>query len=178
MSKEPKQPVPWLLREQAAKRNGNLENCFFCVGPKLLFNHSGYDFEVWTNKGDDETFSGEYTHARCKFRLSRDIKMAIYPKNFLATLFKFVGMPAMEIGNPDFDNTFIIKTKDESFARKLLTPELQRSLLSLKAQGLKITSGTLHLNILGPPEYTSVCDQLIDTAISLVTKIGSIEHIT
>ena len=78
----------------------------------------------WTVTLDTYTeSSGEshvtYTRMRAPYINPEGFRFTIYRKNLFSDLGKFLGMQDIEVGDPEFDEAFIIKGNDESKVRDL-----------------------------------------------------------
>lgn len=83
----------------------------------------------------------EYTRVRCDLYGKRDFKSKIYRKGFFSGLGKALGLQDIEIGFPQFDEDFIIKSNDEDLVRNVLGVQEIRSLMSsLKYINIKTRS--------------------------------------
>jgi hypothetical protein len=162
-----------LLREQALKRNGKVKPSFI-TAPTLLFNHSGFDISVVavqeTHGSEGTTGQPARTHAKCSFRFQQYGELTLSPEHIVRKMGKFLGMQDMQIGNPEFDETFVIKANSKSWVSSLLTPEVQQKLLRLPIERLKITQEELKLTIKGNPKDTYGYDNLIDATVSVLEK--------
>jgi len=76
-------------------------------------------------------FEGGYatTIFSAAFRNPDGYRFAIHEEGFFDDLGKFFGMQDIEIGYPDFDKAFIIKTNDESRVRTIFADDEARSVL-------------------------------------------------
>ncbi len=78
----------------------------------------------WTVTLDTHTeSSGEssvtYTRMPAPYVNPEGFRFTIYPKNLFSDLGKLLGMQDIEVGDPEFDEAFIIKGNDESKVRDL-----------------------------------------------------------
>lgn len=81
--------------------------------------------EPWTIVLDNYTVSdGEtsttYTRLRVPFVNPAGFRFQVYRKGPLSGLAKILGMQDIEVGDPEFDEAFIIKSNDEGTVRELL----------------------------------------------------------
>jgi hypothetical protein len=161
-----------LLREQALKRNGKIKNgSFFKTFPKLVLSHSGYDIVIYLKEKEEV---GVFTYAESLFKLSQDIKIVFHVRTTLDKLFK----QDIQLGNPEFDDTFFIKGNKKYFVRNFFTPEVQRKLLIFKEKypNLRITQSKLVLEIFSNPRNTEDYDNFIDTTLSLFESLQNLGH--
>jgi hypothetical protein len=59
----------------------------------------------------------------------------LYPENFLVRLVTALGMQDIRIGDPPFDQAFIIKSNDPAYAMAALLPEIRARLLDERHRG-------------------------------------------
>lgn len=88
----------------------------------------------WTVVLDTHTVStGEvtvvYTRVRAPYVNPDGFRFAIYRRGFFSGIGKFLGMQDVEIGDPPFDDAFIIKGTDESRLRALFASPRLRELI-------------------------------------------------
>jgi hypothetical protein len=75
------------------------------------------------SQGED----GVYTRMRTPFHNPVGFRFQIYRKTLLSGLGKMLGMQDLEIGDPEFDEAFIIKSNDEDSVRELFgSPKVRR----------------------------------------------------
>jgi len=159
-----------LLREQAFKRKGKIVNgSFFKTFPKLILNHSGYDIMIYLVENEEV---GVFAYAESLFKLSQDIRIVLHVRTILDKMFN----QDIQLGNPEFDDTFFIKGHENYFVRSFFTPEVQQKLLILKEKypNLRITQSKLVLKILSAPRNTEDYDNFIDTTLSLFESLQSL----
>lgn len=81
--------------------------------------------------------------------------------------------PDVTLGSDEFDREFLIKTKNEAFARNILTFMLQQKLLDMKQKKPRITLEGTWLSVKVPrvvkteEEY----DQLFDLAFTFIDRL-------
>src|SRR5271166_943614 len=88
----------------------------------------------WTITLDTYTeSSGEshvtYTRMRAPYINPEGFRFTIYRKNLFSDLGKFLGMQDIEVGDPEFDEAFIIKGNDESKVRDLFANSKIRQMI-------------------------------------------------
>lgn len=154
-----------LLREQALKRKGKLI-CGFFGSPKLLLNHKGNKIIVNHSLGGGRSIP--FTRAQSSLILTVDGKLTVGTEPPGAKLAKWLGMQDIQIGNTEFDDAFLIKANEESFARRFLTPEVQQKLLGLGNSYLQVRQGELILYIWYVLQDRVDFNNFIDTVILLL----------
>jgi hypothetical protein len=88
----------------------------------------------WTITLDTYTVSsGEssqiYTRMRAPYVNPDGFRFTIYRKGFLSDLGKLLGMQDLEVGDPEFDEAFIVKSNDELKVRDLFARPRLRALV-------------------------------------------------
>jgi len=165
-----------LLQQQTFKRNGKLISGGFFTDPKLTLNHSGYNIIIYSKYrrwGGEHHIPPSNTYAKISFKFLHHVKSELSKK---AKLEIWPSREFKQRGYTDLNNAFIIKGKEESFVRRLLTPEVQKKLLSLKREPhLHITHFELVLCTNGIEE-TEDYDNFIDTALLLFERLLTIEE--
>lgn len=92
--------------------------------------------EPWTVTLDTYTVhSGHahitYTRMRAPYVNPEGLRFTVYRKGLFSELGKLLGMQDVEVGDPEFDEAFIVKGTDESRVRELFAdPEVRSLLLS------------------------------------------------
>jgi hypothetical protein len=71
-----------------------------------------------------------YTRMRAPFVNPSGFRFEVYRKSVFSGIAKALGMQDVEIGDPPFDEDFIIKSADESRLRQLLANERIRELIA------------------------------------------------
>ena len=81
--------------------------------------------DPWTITLDTYTVNTQHSHVtytrmRAPYVNPEGFRFTIYRKGFFSDLGKLLGMQDIEVGDPDFDEAFIIKGNDEFKVRDLL----------------------------------------------------------
>ncbi len=89
-------------------------------------------FGPWTvfldNVSDGE--SSTYTRMRAPFVTLGDFRFSMTRTNLFTPLGKMFGMQPIEIGDPEFDASFVVRSNDEGRVRELLASPRIRELLN------------------------------------------------
>jgi hypothetical protein len=88
----------------------------------------------WTVTLDSYTDSStdhsvHYTRMRAPYVNPEGFRFTIYRKGFFSDLGKFLGMQDIEVGDPEFDEEFIIKGNDEDRVRVLFSDPKIRQMI-------------------------------------------------
>lgn len=97
--------------------------------PKIVGKYRGFDYileSVTESSGED---SITYTVITIKFPKLSCCNLHVYQESFLSKVGKMLGGQDIQIGNKEFDDSFIIKSQTPDKVNKLLTQELQRKML-------------------------------------------------
>ena len=77
----------------------------------------------------DEDGESPATRLRAPYINPEGFRFTIYRKNLFSDLGKFLGMQDIEVGDPEFDEAFIIKGNDESKVRDLFANSKIRQMI-------------------------------------------------
>lgn len=119
-----------IWRQLCDEIGGDFVDGGFWQGSRVQVHH-----KQWTVTLDTYTeSSGEhggttYTRMRAPYVNNDGFRFTIYRRGFFSDLGKLLGMQDVEIGEPEFDDAFIIKGNDEQKLRKLFANARIRQLL-------------------------------------------------
>ncbi|MBU0469017.1 MAG: DUF3137 domain-containing protein [Candidatus Omnitrophica bacterium] len=152
------------FQRQAEKRGGYVEEKFYHFSPRLVIPYIDQKIIVYSTPGSRN--SPPYTHLKYKFSSSRNINLTVYKEGLFSKLGKTLGMQDLIVDDPVFDETFIIKGKDEILVRQLLSLNVKEKLLTLVSLNvrLRINGGSVYLSV--PSKLT------IDTDLGLFIEAG------
>ncbi len=74
----------------------------------------------------------EYTRMRAPYMNPEDFRFTIYRKGLFSELGKLLGMQDIEVGDPEFDEAFIIKGNDEARVQNLFADARLRELVKVQ----------------------------------------------
>ena len=96
--------------------------------------------------------------------------LRLLEKGFWPRSEKAQGCKTIVIGNPEFDDSFILKCDQEMLFRSFLTMELQQALLGIKDKDpqLRINNRELDLLIPSIPREDAEYDSLIDCGLRAI----------
>jgi hypothetical protein len=161
-----------LLEVQAAKRNGAVKGSFPLAYPRLTFLHNGREVVLYLTMGSRNTpphasvraFLANYSEARLSLRREGPLQQ----------LRKWMGAQDIELGDPNFDNTFIVEGQLE-VAQQALNPAAQQALLNMASwqPKLSVRGSQFSLIISRIPGSEEEYDRLIDTALGLLERVES-----
>jgi hypothetical protein len=75
-----------------------------------------------------------YTRMRAPYVNPEGLRFTVYRKGLFSELGKLLGMQDIEVGDPEFDEAFIVKGTDEAKVRELFADPEVRSLLTAQPQ--------------------------------------------
>ncbi len=152
------------LRQVNKKIGGNIRAGFpFFSYSSLVFNHKGREVRVLNRLSYHlsyhrllyrDLFSPAETYIVTKTGGLTDLYCRIAADGLLGRFCKFIVVPDFRIGNPTFDDAFLIWGSSEPFIKSLLTPELQEMIYMVKGTGLWITIYGGKLSIRSPQLMT------------------------
>jgi hypothetical protein len=86
----------------------------FCKGSKVQVHVKPWTITLDTYSESSGESSVTYTRMRAPYINPEGFRFTIYRKGIFSALGKLLGMQDIEVGDPDFDEAFIIKGNDES----------------------------------------------------------------
>jgi hypothetical protein len=99
----------------------------FWKGSKVQAHVGHWTVTLDTHTESSGEWSDTYTRMRAPYVNPEGFRFTIYRKRFFSDLGKLLGMQDIEVGDPEFDEAFIIKANDESKVRTLFDdPNLRR----------------------------------------------------
>ncbi|MFT4691193.1 MAG: DUF3137 domain-containing protein [Verrucomicrobiia bacterium] len=122
----------------AAEIGGDYIDGGFWNKSELRFRHGEWEllldtYTVSTSNGKTSS-STTYTRLRAPFVNKDDLYFKIYREGFFATVGKFFGMQDINIGDPYFDDSFVIKGNQEVKIRQLLADAELKKLIDRQPQ--------------------------------------------
>src|SRR5436190_1431673 len=78
--------------------------------------------------------STTYTRLRAPYVNAEGFRFTIYRRGFFSDLGKLLGMQDIEVGDPEFDEAFIIKGNDEDRVRVLFSNSKIQQMIQAQAQ--------------------------------------------
>jgi len=106
----------------------------FWKGDKVEATHGPWTITLDTYRVSDGKTSVVYTRMRAPFVDSGGFRFTVYRKGFFSGIGKFFGMQDIEIGDPAFDEAFIVKGNDELKLREVLGNSKIRELIDRQPQ--------------------------------------------
>ena len=74
-------------------------------------------------------------YTRLHLELAAPFKLKIYPEGLLSRLGKKLGLQDVQVGDPRFDDEFMVKASDELRAPMALTPDVREAIIQLRDLG-------------------------------------------
>jgi hypothetical protein len=83
-----------------------------------------------------------YTRMRAPYVNPEGLRFTVYRKGFFSELGKLLGMQDIEVGDPEFDEAFVVKGTDEARVRELFAePEVRALMLAQPQVRLEVNDG-------------------------------------
>ena len=158
-----------VYQQQAAKRNGRVKKMAWLI-PSLTFYDEDREVSVYETSGSKN--SPPHTHLKCKINPMREFDINIGPEHVFLKIGKRLGMQDIQIGTPEFDESFLIRGSDEMAVRSFLAPEIQESILGLKERSptVRIQKKSFHLEISSTLNDEQQHDHFIDAGLKMLKK--------
>jgi hypothetical protein len=123
-----------------------------------------------------DTFSGEdvtLTRMRAPYVNPAGLRFAIYRKGPLSGLGKLLRMQDIEVGDPEFDEAFVIKGNDEGRVRELFAnPKIRQIIQAQPAFILQVQH--IQRRLFGPPVPKDV-DQLYFHVVGVIKDVARLK---
>lgn len=167
-------PMKENMQRQAQKRGGYIEHKFYQMFPKLVIPYGDREIFVYITPGGRN--SPPYTHFLYKYSSGRNIKLTVYNEGALAKFGKALGMQDIVVNDPVFDESFIIKGKDETLVRQLLSSDIKQKLLGLVILNmtLKINNNKVHLSVPSAIKTDIDYESFINAGLAVVNKVSQL----
>lgn len=121
----------------------------FLKGDKVLIHHGQWTITLDTFTESSGDSSSTYTRLRAPYINKDGFRFTIYRKSIFSGLGKLLGMQDVEIGDPEFDEAFIIKGNDEAKLRALFANERIRRLIQMQPRIYLTAKDELYFRVLG-----------------------------
>jgi len=138
----------------------------------------------------DEDSEGQATRLRAPYINPEGFRFTIYRKGFFSVLGKLLGMQDIDVGDPEFDEAFIIKGNDESKVRDLFAnPKIRQMIQAQPKIRLRVKDSEgwfgpkfpenvdeLHFEVVGVIKNVKRLKSLFDlfaTVLDQLCRIGS-----
>lgn len=160
-----------LLQRIAAQYGGTYDPGTSRRTPKSVISHQGHDVEVYYRPRT--RYKNACTIAECGVFGKKDFEFYIYVKSILSDVAKLVGMQDVVIGQPVFDQKFIIKTNNPLLIKEFLNPDVCKQILSLPKphMAIKLNKGRLVFSVNEMFKDVRDYDQLIGLTQKLVEEL-------
>ncbi|MBZ0167233.1 MAG: hypothetical protein K8I00_10550 [Candidatus Omnitrophica bacterium] len=160
-----------LLQRIAAQHGGSYDPGTNRRPPKSVISHQGHDVEVYYRART--RYKNGCTIGECGVFGTKDFEFCIYVKTLLSDVAKLVGMQDVVIGQPVFDQKFIIKTNSPLLIKEFLSPDVCKQILSLPKphMAIKLNKGRLVLSVEEMFKDIRDYDQLIGLTQKLAEEL-------
>jgi len=118
-----------IWRQLSAEVGGDFVQSGFFKRTRVAVQHNEWTITLDAYTESSGETSQTYTRMRAPYVNRDGFRFTIYRKGFFSDLGKLLGMQHIEIGEPDFDDAFIIKGTDEAKVRELFSNPKIRSLI-------------------------------------------------
>src|SRR5438477_46492 len=118
-----------IWRELSDQVGGNFVQTGFFSKTKIEVHHKQWTITLDTFTESSGETSQIYTRIRAPYVNKDGFRFTIYRKGIFSNLGKLLGMQDIEIGEPVFDDAFIIKGNDEAKVRMLFGNQQIRRLI-------------------------------------------------
>ncbi len=166
-----------VFKEIAKKRDGKL------VYTKLIF-LKGLEIPLKdhrllvSHKAASKDASAS-TDIECDLNDDYGFTLNVNTDNIYSQMAKSLGEKDVLIGNPVFDDVFVVNSNNEQLAKQFLEPDLQEILLEYKdaTPGIRVGKSKFQLYISAIVLNVDKLDKLIGLSMSLINKLVSNKNV-
>jgi len=123
-----------IWRLLSAEIGGNFVEGGFAHGAQVRATHGEWTVTLDSYVVSTGHAAAVYTRIRAPFVNPGGFRFTIYRRGLFSDIAKLLGMQDLEIGDPDFDRDFIIKSNDAARVRQLLSSGRVRELIAAQPQ--------------------------------------------
>jgi hypothetical protein len=123
-----------MWRQLSAEIGGQFVDGGFWKGDKVQATHGPWMITLDTYTVSNGKNSTTYTRMRAPFVDSEGFRFVVYRKGIFSDMGKWFGMQDLEIGDPAFDEDFILKSNQEAKLRELLGDSKIKELIGRQPQ--------------------------------------------
>lgn len=170
-------------RELASRWDGIFYEGSLRAEPSIEVEHGPW----WLRLDRAHPYADRVTHTRLQvpFVNRTGFRFHAYPAGFLSELAKVLGAQDVLIGDPLFDDAYMVKATDADLVRALLTPELRLRLLAQKSFALELRRcrqlseagapvDQLHCAIPGVLHDAEQLDQLLELFVATLDQLAAL----
>ena len=120
-----------------------------CQIPMVVFRREGCHFQVAVNQAKTGNEADRLVFITGPWPVSHT-RLSVFPETFWTQTQKFIGMQDLQIGNPQFDNVFVLQSSDPMYLAEVLNHDAQQILLNIRAYhdlNLNVFNGVYQLGI-------------------------------
>jgi hypothetical protein len=131
-----------IWRQLSERVHGRFVEGGFCQGDKVEVTHADWTVTLDTYAISTGKVTMVFTRMQAPFANPTKFRFTIYRGGFWAEVGKFFGMQDLEVGDPPFDDAFVVKGADEPRVKLLFANPRIRELLTRQPEiHLTVESG-------------------------------------
>lgn len=123
-----------IWRQLCEQIGGDFVEGGFWKGSKVQVHHKQRTVTLDTYSESQGENNATYTRMRAPFVNNDGFRFTIYRRGFFSDLGKLLGMQDVEIGDPEFDDAYIVKGNDEDRLQRLFANPRIRQLIEKQPQ--------------------------------------------
>ena len=155
------------------------------IGAKVTHDNEGFWFDPYYKleaKLDGFRVKLEYyrragrhspTYTRARVPTPFDFELWIQRQGIVQTVVKLVGGQDLELGDPEYDEVFVIKSNAHERVRRLFTPELARLHLATPEAAIYVDKDGVAVDVEGLVIDHERCLDLLDLAVASARAFAS-----
>ncbi len=159
-----------IWRQFCTEISGTLVEGSFWEGTKVEARHGEWTVTLDTYKVSTGKSSITFTRMRAPYVNPDGFIFAIYRKGVFSTIGKWLGMQDVCVGQPEFDEAFIIKGNDEWKLRRLFSNERLRQLISAQPD-IRFYVNNRHGGVWGGKPFPEGVDELRFEVVGVIKDV-------
>jgi len=161
-------------QRQAVKRNGIIEGGGFSSVPRLNLMDDGKTISIYEKGGGKN--SPLMTCIRRELEIGGSVRIIVSKEDVFSRIGKSMGLREFRVGNPRFDDSFLIRGSDEFTVLNLLTDEIQDQILRWKDHSpwMRIEKNVFEFVVLGSLLNDEEFDRFVEAGMAIIGKAKSL----
>ena len=156
-------------QRQAAKRNGTIQKRFLS-NPRLNLMDDGKTISIYEVAGGKH--SPPHTNMKGELEIGGNVRIIVEREDVVTKIGKSLGLHDFHIGDPGFDDFFLIRGSDEFMVLTFLSPEIRDHILRLKDRSsrVRIEKNVFEFAVEGRLKEDGEYDQFIEAGLAILDK--------
>src|SRR4030043_1293473 len=165
-------PIRNFYRQQAARRKWDYHQGLHL--PYLTLMDEGKKIKIYEE--EDSRYTYRNTNMSRKLEFADKVSISIAPKDSFSLLDRPFGTRDILVGNPEFDDFFMVLGSDEFMVLTFLSPDIQEHILRLKDKepNVNISQNGIRITIYSHLRSDRSFDEFVETGLAIISKAKSL----